>query len=154
MIAQYDQILARHSAGLQANFSGDDLAEIHVRRSTLLSLVGRHEGALADSSASIQLRPTYVPAYFRSGHALFQLGRYDEAAEVLREGMRYSPGNQQLQHAFRSAVMEHNCNGKGTGIKVRSPPRKQRAQSVLATRSPPPDDAVAVASAGAILPAV
>ena len=137
MASQYSQIIARHAAGLQENFSSDDLAETHVRRATLLSLLGRHKEALADSSASIDMRPTYAPAYFRCGHALFSLGQYEGAAEVLRKGIRYSPGNPQLQHAFRAAVMENNAKTKVNQKIASSPPRKAKHAEMLKTRLPP-----------------
>ena len=48
---------------------------------------GAHEEAANSLRELIRLHPDYVPAYFHAGKALLELGRDDEAREVLRAGI-------------------------------------------------------------------
>lgn len=103
MIAQYTSLLIRHDL-----LEHSEIADIFLRRSTLYSALGEHGSALCDAEQSIGLRHEQAASYYRAGHACMKLGKYSQATKYFQEGVRQSPGSQQMMEAFRYAMQELN----------------------------------------------
>ena len=108
MISQYTTLLMRHDL-----LQHGELADIFLRRATLFSGLGEHESALADAEQSIGLRHEQAAAYYRAGHACMKLGAYGKATKHFQNGVRQSPGSQQMNEAFRMALCELNTRESG-----------------------------------------
>ena len=67
----------------------DDPQDTFLRYSLAMELAkeGEHERSLAALRKLMADAPPYVPAFFRSGQQLAELGRVEEARAALRDGI-------------------------------------------------------------------
>lgn len=66
-------------------------AEAHLQRGVLHELDGKGEGAVADYSAAIKLRPANPLGYFNRGNAYTELGQLDLAIADYTEAIKLDP---------------------------------------------------------------
>jgi serine/threonine protein kinase/WD40 repeat protein/tetratricopeptide (TPR) repeat protein len=83
-----DDLLARYTGRLNAN--RDDVEALHLRGHALLRL-GRYEGAMADFSAALALRPNDAHLRAWKGAILFDLKQYPPALNELESAFRSDP---------------------------------------------------------------
>jgi adenylate cyclase len=68
-----------------------ELAEARLARANVLSLLGRHDEAERDFRHAMALNPGWGDACYFFGRALFQAGRFDDAAAAFAEAARRNP---------------------------------------------------------------
>jgi tetratricopeptide (TPR) repeat protein len=68
----------------------EEPGDVFLRYSLAMELdkEGDHDGSLARFAELTHDEPPYVPAFFMAGQQLARLGRFSEAREVLRDGIR------------------------------------------------------------------
>ncbi len=78
---------------------GEDayLSILHANRSMCELGMGKGFEAEADAALSLRLDPTYVKAYYRRGAALCKLARWEEARDVLQQGLERKPEDKEMQ---------------------------------------------------------
>jgi cytochrome c-type biogenesis protein CcmH/NrfG len=72
-------------------------AEGHFDLGNLLFQQGNSQGAVAEYSAAVRLRPTYVDALMNLAKAELKLGDIAAAAKHLAEANRLQPENRQIR---------------------------------------------------------
>lgn len=67
----------------------DDPKDIFLRYSLAMELAkeGEHDSSLARLRELMANEPPYVPAFFRTGQQLAELGRVEDARAALRDGI-------------------------------------------------------------------
>ncbi|HTP49428.1 MAG TPA: tetratricopeptide repeat protein [Anaeromyxobacteraceae bacterium] len=68
-----------------------DLAEAHVSRANMLSLVGRAEEAERDFRRALSMNPALPDSWYFYARHLYAAGRHDEAARAFEETARRNP---------------------------------------------------------------
>jgi thioredoxin-like negative regulator of GroEL len=78
----------------------DDPTDVFLRYSLAMELdkEGNHDASLTKFAELTGENPPYVPAFFMAGQQLVRLGRVDEAASILRNGIA-AARSQNDQHA-------------------------------------------------------
>jgi TolB-like protein len=86
--ARHAEALAESEEALRLD---PDLAEAHVSRANVLTLVGREEDAERDFRRALELNPSLGHGYYFYARHLFGTGRLREAAEMFEEAARKDP---------------------------------------------------------------
>ena len=68
-----------------------DEAEVYINRGIAKSLLGEHEGALADYDEAIRLKPNYAETYHNQGQTNTLLGEHERALADYDEAIRLKP---------------------------------------------------------------
>eukprot|EP01114_Cavostelium_apophysatum_P016591 TRINITY_DN4757_c0_g1_i1.p1 TRINITY_DN4757_c0_g1~~TRINITY_DN4757_c0_g1_i1.p1 ORF type:complete len:817 (+),score=170.99 TRINITY_DN4757_c0_g1_i1:14-2464(+) len=68
------------------------------------------DNSLKDAMRCLELEPTFAKAYHRAGTALLELGRYLEAVDVLRDGVKANPSEASLNQLYKKACEKSNSN--------------------------------------------
>jgi thioredoxin-like negative regulator of GroEL len=78
----------------------EDPTDVFLRYSLAMELdkEGNHDASLTKFAELTGENPPYVPAFFMAGQQLVRLGRVDEAASILRNGIA-AARSQNDQHA-------------------------------------------------------
>ena len=72
-------------------------------RAAAYSQLNRYEDALEDARESIGLDPNYSKGHSRMGHALYTLGRYQEAVVAFETALTLDPENKTIQTSLATA---------------------------------------------------
>lgn len=73
---------------------------LYSNRSAAYAKAGKYELALGDAEKTVEIKPDWSKGYSRKGSALAYLGRYDDAIAAYGEGLKFDPGNAQLQEGL------------------------------------------------------
>jgi len=93
----------------QAMALNSNLAESHAAKGLLLWAQFEYENALASFRHAVQINPNYVIVYVWMGQLLnAELGRYEEAFEVRKMGMRLDPLSIPTIVFYQQALIERN----------------------------------------------
>lgn len=86
-------------------------AVVLSNRSATYAQRRRFDKALADADLALQLEPRWAKLYHRRGHALFHLGRLEEAQAALQKGLELEPEDVSLLEA-RSKIERYTELGE------------------------------------------
>eukprot|EP00930_Biecheleria_cincta_P103680 TRINITY_DN95723_c0_g1_i1.p1 TRINITY_DN95723_c0_g1~~TRINITY_DN95723_c0_g1_i1.p1 ORF type:complete len:348 (+),score=69.42 TRINITY_DN95723_c0_g1_i1:73-1044(+) len=86
-------------------------AVILSNRSATYAQRRRFDKALADADLALQLEPRWAKLYHRRGHALFHLGRLEEARAAFQKGLELEPEDLSLLEA-RSKLEAYSEEGE------------------------------------------
>jgi tetratricopeptide (TPR) repeat protein len=97
-------------ASLEAASGDHDNPECDTVLAIALRQVGRHEDAVGRLKLTIKRYPAYAAAFNELGYLLVLIGRYDEAADVLTQGLQIAPTLPQLSIQLGYAELSRrNC---------------------------------------------
>jgi tetratricopeptide (TPR) repeat protein len=97
-------------ASLEAASGDHDNPECDTVLAIALRQVGRHEDAVGRLKLTIKRYPAYAAAFNELGYLLVLIGRYDEAADVLIQGLQIAPTLPQLSIQLGYAELSRrNC---------------------------------------------
>jgi non-specific serine/threonine protein kinase len=82
---------AADHASRQALQSGPELAESHVARGDVLSVMKDHLGAEREYQEAIRLNPSSYDAYYRHARLAFQSGEFEKSITLFRRGAEVRP---------------------------------------------------------------
>jgi len=117
------------------------LAEAHVSRANVLSLLGKSEEAERDFRRALELNPSLTDGCYFFARHLFQLGRLREAAELFEEAARKNPEDYSSQCLLLSVYV-------GLGQRELLVPTARRAAAAVERRlRQDPEDARALSLA-------
>ncbi|RNF26824.1 stress-induced protein sti1 [Trypanosoma conorhini] len=68
--------------------------------------LGAYSQALADSEKCISLKPEFVKAHARRGHALFWTKQYNKAMQAYDEGLKHDPANAECKEGRMRTMMK------------------------------------------------
>eukprot|EP00933_Yihiella_yeosuensis_P019486 TRINITY_DN15780_c0_g2_i1.p1 TRINITY_DN15780_c0_g2~~TRINITY_DN15780_c0_g2_i1.p1 ORF type:complete len:330 (-),score=80.66 TRINITY_DN15780_c0_g2_i1:56-973(-) len=71
----------------------------------------RFDKALADAEKALKIEPSWPRLYHRKGHALFHLGKFEQALESFRKGLELDPQDSSLLAAVER-LLEHTEEGR------------------------------------------
>lgn len=124
-------------------------------RSATYAMRQRFDKALLDADKALKLAPQWPRVYHRRGHALFHLGRYNEAVATIEEGLRLDEKDGALLEAA-AKLKEYTEPGDDFWLDTSSAtsaspeqPIPEEANPAAATRSVPRAGAFSSASAKA-----
>lgn len=80
--------------------------KFHYHRGWTLSLLGRHDEAIADLSEGLRTQPDYGSAYMRRACAYAAVGRLREALDDVTEAARLQAARPEAADAFRNETAE------------------------------------------------
>ncbi|XP_041352720.1 stress-induced-phosphoprotein 1-like [Gigantopelta aegis] len=92
---------------------------LYSNRSAALTKCGKYLEALGDADQTIKLKSDWCKGYSRKGAALSYMNRFDEAAEVYKEGLKLDPENKQLKDGLKEA--SNNLTGPGKSQPMMNP---------------------------------
>jgi tetratricopeptide (TPR) repeat protein len=97
-------------APLEAASGDHDNPECDIVLAIALRQVGRHEDAVGRLKLTIKRYPAHAAAFNELGYLLVVMGRYDEAADVLTQGLQIAPTLPQLSIQLGYAELSRrNC---------------------------------------------
>jgi len=97
-------------APLEAASGDHDNPECDTVLAIALRQVGRHEDAVGRLKLTIKRYPAHAAAFNELGYLLVLMGRYDEAADVLTQGLQIAPTSPQLSSQLGYAELSRrNC---------------------------------------------
>jgi DnaJ homolog subfamily C member 8 len=100
---QYTEAISAYSEGIEHDKSS---AVLYSNRSAAY-LSRNHPGdalfALNDATASLRLDKTFVKGYHRKASALIALKEFEQALQVVSEGLKIDPSNSSLRDCFQTA---------------------------------------------------
>jgi tetratricopeptide (TPR) repeat protein len=97
-------------APLEAASGDHDNPECDTVLAIALCRVGRHEDAVGRLKLTIKRYPAYAVAFNELGYLLVLMGRYDEAADILTQGLQIAPTMPQLSIQLGYAELSRrNC---------------------------------------------
>jgi len=97
-------------APLEAASGDHDNPECDIVLAIALRQVGRHEDAVGRLKLTIKRYPAHAAAFNELGYLLVLMGRYDEAADVLNQGLQIAPTLPQLSIQLGYAELSRrNC---------------------------------------------
>jgi tetratricopeptide (TPR) repeat protein len=97
-------------APLEAASGDHDNPECDTVLAIALRQVGRHEDAVGRLKLTIKRYPAHAAAFNELGYLLVLMGRYDEAADVLNQGLQIAPTLPQLSIQLGYAELSRrNC---------------------------------------------
>jgi tetratricopeptide (TPR) repeat protein len=97
-------------APLEAASGDHDNPECDTVLAIALRQVGRHEDAVGRLKLTIKRYPAHAAAFNELGYLLVLMGRYDEAADVLTQGLQIAPTLPQLSIQLGYAELSRrNC---------------------------------------------
>ena len=98
----YTDAVACFSEALALAPSAPNAHVFYSNRSAAQLKRSKADEALADADKCIALQPTWPKGYSRRGSALYALGRYAEASQAYKDGLRYDASNAGLLEGLRS----------------------------------------------------
>jgi len=75
-------------------------------RSAAYCKLQQYEKALEDANECIKLNPTWSKGYSRKASALEFMGRFNDAADAYKDGLKVDPNNQQYKTAMENAIKQ------------------------------------------------
>lgn len=84
-VGQQDEALHFYDAALELDPNN---AEVHASRAVVLMHRREYDRSLAETARALELQPKFAHARYVRGRALFDLGRFEEAAEVFSQVMQ------------------------------------------------------------------
>ncbi len=87
--------------------------EILTKKGQSLVRIGRGAVAVADLERAIQLKPDYWPAYAQLGDYYKEIGKLDQAREVLTKGLSQTPDVNALKQRLAELDAARDKLGKG-----------------------------------------
>mmetsp|Transcript_23235 Transcript_23235/g.65236 ORF Transcript_23235/g.65236 Transcript_23235/m.65236 type:complete len:456 (+) Transcript_23235:81-1448(+) len=93
---EYDSAIACYTKAIELSPE----AVFFSNRAAVYSRIGNHEKAVEDGGSAIKLDPKYIKGYSRKGHALFSLGRHEEALAVYKQAHEIDPNQPQIENAI------------------------------------------------------
>jgi tetratricopeptide (TPR) repeat protein len=95
----YEQAIQRYSEGIEINPDHT----LYSNRAACFVQLGQWENALEDAHKCLELKEDFAKGYFRKGVALFELGRYEEAVEALKEAYDLEPEDAEINSKLNEA---------------------------------------------------
>jgi len=95
----YEQAIQRYTEGIEINPDHT----LYSNRSACFIQLGQWENALEDAHKCLELKEDFAKGYFRKGVALFELGRYEDAVEALKEAYDLEPEDAEINSKLNEA---------------------------------------------------
>ncbi|KAF1317455.1 Tpr repeat-containing protein, partial [Globisporangium splendens] len=89
----YKQAAAHYEEALKLSPAGPNSHIYHSNLAAALTYLGKYDEVIDHSEKSIALKPAYVKAYSRMGHAYVQLKDFDGAIDAFRRGLEVDSTN-------------------------------------------------------------
>lgn len=89
----YKQAAVHYQEALKLSASGPNSHIYHSNLAAALTYLGKYDEVIDHSEKSIALKPAYVKAYSRMGHAYVQLKDFDGAIDAFRRGLEVDSSN-------------------------------------------------------------
>mmetsp|Transcript_34672 Transcript_34672/g.62932 ORF Transcript_34672/g.62932 Transcript_34672/m.62932 type:complete len:351 (+) Transcript_34672:65-1117(+) len=118
----------------QAILADPSSALLRSNRAGAYASLGRHVDALADADMCCSLRPDWWKSYTRRGHALFQLGRFDDAEACFLEAQTLNPDDKTIAEALDRA--RQRKQGGGSSGSASAGPRAAAASNAPPAAAP------------------
>lgn len=90
---EYNQAATHYEEALKLSPDGPNSHIYHSNLAAALTYLGKYEDVITHSEQSIALKPAYVKAYSRMGHAYVQLKDFDGAVDAFRRGLEVDSSN-------------------------------------------------------------
>lgn len=89
----YTQAVTHYEEALKLSSDGPNSHIYHSNLAAALTYLGKYDDVITHSEQSITLKPAYVKAYSRMGHAYVQLKDFDGAVDAFRRGLEVDSSN-------------------------------------------------------------
>lgn len=94
-------------------------------RAAAYSQAGAHDRAVEDAEAALALDSKFSKAYSRMGHALFSLGKYQDAAEAYQKGVELDPSSKVMQAGLETAKKQLSDSSNDAGASPGTPTSRE-----------------------------
>lgn len=95
---KYDEAIALYTKAIEMDGTNH---VFYSNRSAAYTKKGDYECALTDAKKTVELKSDWGKGYSRLGASLSYLGRYDEALEAYKDGLKHDPENAQLKQGVQ-----------------------------------------------------